>query len=302
MTEPAVPPPAADPANGPRVTRLRVHPVKGMRGTELRSMEFDDLGPRFDRRWMVVGPDGGFASQRDTPRLATVHPRLADGALRLETTGAEPMILPFRADGGPVRVRIHGSGALATGVSPAADAWISGVLGGEFRLVFMRRENARATDPAYAEGHRVSFADGYPALLVGEASVDELARRAGRSIPVERFRPNLVVAGAPPHDEDRWRRFAVGDVEFTAVKLCARCKVTTTDQETGARDPEREPLRTLALYRRIESSVYFGVNVVHHGRGRIAVGDRIEVTERGIVPGARAGGAASEPSGRGRSG
>ena len=296
MTGPA----AADPANGPHVTRLRVHPVKGMRGTELRSMEFDDLGPRFDRRWMVVGPDGGFASQRDTPRLATVHPRLTDGVLRLETTGAEPLVLPVRACGGPMRVRIHGSSALAAGVSPEADTWLSGVLGGEFRLVFMRRENARATDPAYAEGHRVSFADGYPALLVGEGSVNELARRAGRRIPVERFRPNLVVAGAHPHDEDRWRRFCVGDLEFSSVKLCARCKVTTTDQETGARDPGREPLRTLALYRRIESAVYFGVNVVHNGRGRIAVGDRIDVTERGIVPGARPGRAAREPAGRGR--
>ncbi|MDE2762132.1 MAG: MOSC domain-containing protein [Gemmatimonadota bacterium] len=302
MTGPGAPPSDSDRANGLRAIRLRVYPVKGMRGTELRSMEFDDMGPRFDRRWMVVRADGGFASQRDTPRLATVRPRLADGALRLETTGAEPLILPVRATGSPVRVRIHGSGALATSVSPEADAWLSGVLGGEFRLVFMRRENARTTDPAYAGGHRVSFADGYPALVVSEASVDELARRAGRAIPVERFRPNLVVAGAHPHDEDKWRRFAVGDLDFSAVKLCARCKVTTTDQETGARDPEREPLRTLALYRRIESSVYFGVNVVHHGPGRIAVGDRIEVTERGIVPGARPGGSVTEPASRGGDG
>ena len=261
-------------------------------------MEFDDMGPRFDRRWMVVRPDGGFASQRDTPRLATVRPLVAEDGLRLEADGAEPLALPFDRRGGPARVRIHGSWALASKVSATADGWVSAVLRGEFRLVFVGSENARATDPAYARGHRVGFADGYPALLVGEASVRELSRRAGRAIPVERFRPNLVATGAFPHDEDKWARFGVAEMEFSGVKLCARCKVTTTDQRTGARDPDREPLRTLALYRRIESQVYFGVNVVHHGRGRIAVGDRIVVRERGTVPGARLGRVARRPPGR----
>jgi len=302
VTGPAATPRAADTENGPRVTRLRFYPVKGMRGTEVRSLRFDDMGPRFDRRWMVVRPDGGFASQRDTPRLATVHAHLGDRVLRLEAAGMEPLTLPINATGDAAPVRIHGARALATHVSSAADAWLSGVLGGEYRLVFMRSENARATDPAYAAGHRVSFADGYPALLVSEASVEELARRAGRAIPVERFRPNLVVTGAYAHEEDKWLRFAAGGLEFTSVKLCTRCKVTTTDQRTGARDPGREPLRTLALYRRIESQVYFGVNVVHHGPGRIAVGDRIEVRERGIVPGAWLGGAATAARGRGGAG
>ena len=293
-------PRAPDFAEGPSVTRLRIYPVKGMRGTDVRSMQFDDMGPRFDRRWMVVRPDGGFASQRDTPHLAAVHPHLEDGVLRLEAAGAAPLTLRMNATGGATAVRIHGARALATHVSAAADAWLGAVLGGGYRLVFMRSENARTTDPAYARGHRVSFADGYPALLVSEASVEELARRAGRAIPVERFRPNVVVSCTYPHDEDKWARFAVADLEFSGVKLCARCNVTTTDQETGARDPDREPLRTLALYRRIESLVYFGVNVVHHGPGRIAVGDSIEVRERGIVPGAWLGGSQKKPaSGRG---
>lgn len=286
MTWPDVAVPPAGRANALRVTRLLIHPVKGMRGTEVRSLDFDDLGPRFDRRWMVVRPDGRFASQRDTPRLATIHPRLHRDVVRLRADGMRTLTLPVTRLGDRLRVRIHGAGAEARTVSPAADAWISAVLGGEHRLVFLQEEDARTTDPAYAPGHRVGFADGYPALLVSEASVEELARRAGRAVPVERFRPNIVVNGAHPHDEDRWRRFAIGGLEFSGVKLCARCKVTTTDQETGARDPDREPLRTLALYRRIESLAYFGVNVVHHGRGRIAVGDRIGVRERGVVPGA----------------
>ena len=244
------------------------------------------MGPRFDRRWMVVRPDGGMVTQRDTPRLATIHPHLDNGALRLEAAGMDPLTLPAAPAGDPVGVTIHGTGAVGCAVSPDADAWLSNVLGADRRLVFMRDEDARPTDAAYAEGHRVSFADGFPALLVSERSVVELARRSGRDIPVERFRPNIVVTGAHPHDEDQWQRFTLGDMDFSGVKLCTRCKVTTTDQRTGVRDPDREPLRTLALYRRIESAVYFGVNVVHDRPGRIAVGDRVEVLERGIIPGA----------------
>ena len=171
-------------------------------------------------------------------------------------------------------------------VSAAADAWLSSVLGGAHRLVFMGDDDVRSTDPDYAEGHRVSFADGYPALLVSQGSVDELGRRAGREIPVERFRPNIVVSGGRPHEEDFWKEFTIGALPFRGVKLCARCKVTTTDQETGVRDPDREPLRTLARYRRIESLVYFGVNTVHLANGPVSLGDAVEVHKRGIVRGA----------------
>lgn len=280
-------PEPARPGGGPlRVTRLRVYPVKGTRGIDLEAMEFDQLGPRFDRRWMIVTPDGEFVSQRGTPQLATIRPRLENGSLALEAPGAETLTVPVDPDGGgSVRVRIHGTTADARTVGAEADAWLSSVLGGQFRLVFMRNQDARATDPEYAAGHRVGFADGFPVLLVSESSVDELSRRVGRPLPVERFRPNIVVTSDSPHDEDRWQRFAIGGLAFEGVKLCARCKVTTVDQDSGVRDPSSEPLRTLAFYRRIESHVYFGVNVVHSGRGRIAVGDTVDVLERGYIPG-----------------
>ena len=272
--------------SGPlRVTRLRVYPVKGTRGIDLEAMEFDELGPRFDRRWMIVKPDGEFVSQRGTPRLATIRPRLENGSLALAAPGADTLTLPIDPGDETVRVRIHGSGADARAVGVEADAWLSSVLGGEFRLVFMQNRDARATDPQYAAGHRVGFADGFPVLLVSENSVDELNRRVGRPLPVERFRPNIVVTSDSAHDEDRWQRFAIGGLAFEGVKLCARCKVTTVDQDSGVRDPASEPLRTLAYYRRIESHVYFGVNVVHRERGRIAVGDTVEVLERGYIPG-----------------
>ncbi len=282
----ATPPEPARTVPGPlRVTRLRVYPVKGTRGFDLEAMDFDELGPRFDRRWMIITPDGEFVSQRSTPLLATIRPRLENGTLALAAPGVGTLTLPVDPGGGTVRVRIHNSGADARTVGAEADAWLCSVLGGDFRLVFMRNRDARATDPEYAAGHQVGFADGFPVLLVSESSVDELARRVGRPIPVERFRPNIVVTGDSAHDEDRWHRFAIGELAFEGVKLCARCKVTTIDQDSGDRDPASEPLRTLAYYRRIESHVYFGVNVVHRGPGRIAVGDAVDVLERGYIPG-----------------
>lgn len=269
-----------------RIDRLRIHPVKGARGADVDAMEFDEIGPCFDRRWMVVRPDGHFVTQRALPALATVSPRLADGALTLEAPGAEPVSVPPDFDGPSLRVRVWEAEVAAATGPPIVDQWLSQVLAGDYRLVFLGREAKRLTDPAYAEGHRVGFADGYPALVVGSGSVDELARRAGRTIPVERFRPNVVVAGARPHEEDRWRRFAAGEMTFSGVKLCARCVVTTQDQRSGARDPDGEPLRTLAKYRRIEDKAYFGLNAVHHGPGRLHVGDEVEALERGTVPGA----------------
>ena len=269
-----------------RVVRLRIHPVKGARGSDVDTLHFEAMGPRFDRRWMVVRPDGSFVTQRDTPRLATIRPTVADGALTLVAPEAPALRLPLTPRGERLQATVWSSVMDVSTVSAAADAWLSSVLGGPHRLVFMGDEDVRNTDPDYAEGHRVSFADGYPALLVSQGSVDKLARRVGREIPVERFRPNIVVSGDRPHEEDFWKEFTIGAVPFRGVKLCARCKVTTTDQETGARDPDREPLRTLARYRRIESLVYFGVNTVHLATGPVSLGDPVEVHERGIVRGA----------------
>lgn len=268
------------------VQRLRIHPVKGARGFDVDVMNFDETGPCFDRRWMVVRPDGRFVSQRDTHDLATVEAAVNGRELVLRAPGAEEVAVPVAPEGPRIRVQVWNSVLDVRAVSAEADAWFSAVLGASRRLVHIGGDDVRPTDPAYADGHRVGFADGFPALLVSRGSVDELARRAGREIPMERFRPNILVGGAEPHAEDTWRRFTIGKMHFSGVKLCARCKVTTLDQQTGAPDSEREPLRTLATYRHLKDKVYFGVNVVHRGAGRIRAGDPVELLETGFVPGA----------------
>ena len=268
------------------VLRLRIHPVKGARGSDVDQLDFDEVGPRFDRRWMVVGADGVFISQRGRPELATVQATVAGGALTLAAPGAGAVSVPVAPRGGRVGVRVWDSELEVRAASPDADAWLTAFLGAPHRLVHIGNDDMRPTDPAYAKGHRVGFADGYPALIVTQGSVAELGRRVGRPIPAERFRPNIIVSGDQPHDEDHWQRFTIGALAFSGVKLCARCKVTATDQESGERDPDREPLRTLASYRHLKDKVYFGVNVVHHGTGRVRVGDRVKVIERGFIPGA----------------
>lgn len=268
------------------VLRLRIHPVKGAQGFDVEEMAFDETGPRLDRRWMVVRPDGRFVSQRDAHELATVQAAVAGRDLVLTAPGADEVAVPVAPEGGRMRVQVWDSVLSVPAVSPAADAWLSDVLGAPRQLVHIGEDDVRPTDPAYAAGHRVGFADGFPALLVSRGSVEELARRAGREIPMERFRPNILVGGDEPHEEDGWRRFTIGEMDFGGVKLCTRCKVTTIDQKSGIRDRDREPLRTLATYRHLKDKVYFGVNVIHHGTGRIRTGDRVEPVEVGFVPGA----------------
>jgi uncharacterized protein YcbX len=274
------------PEDAPVVERLRIYPVKGCRGHDVSSIAFDEIGPVGDRRWMVVDPEGVFVTQRQSPRLALIDTRAEGSALSLSAEGRDgaEAEAPL-GDGQPsAPVQIWRSRVDAVRAWPEADAWLSDHLERPCHLVYMPASSVRATDPEFAPGRRVSFADGYPAHLVTSAAVAELARRAGSVIPVERFRPNIVVGPAHPHAEDRWRALEVGDMAFQGVKLCARCKVTTVDQSSGALDPASEPLRSLARYRQIEGSVYFGLNLVHEGSGQIRVGDPVRVTDRRPVP------------------
>jgi len=162
----------------------------------------------------------------------------------------------------------------------AAAAWLSRVLGRDCRLVYMPPGHARQVDRQYAEvGERVAFADGFPLLLIGQASLDDLSARVGRALEMLRFRPNLVVAGGTPYAEDGWRRIRIGELEFRVVKGCSRCIMTTLDPHTGERSADREPLSTLKRYRERDGEVYFGQNLIACGSGQLALDMPVEVLE-----------------------
>lgn len=256
---------------------LHLYPIKAAAGLAPAEWDVHALGLRYDRRWMVVDPNGRMITQRTHPRLALVRPTMADGTLRVETGGMPALELPLSPGSAvSMQVSIWDDECLAGWTGERAARWFSDVLETDCGLVHVAEPDARPVDPDYAApGHRVGFADGFPFLLVSEESLAELNRRLEVPLPMNRFRPNLVIAGGEAFIEDRLPPFAVGGVRFTVVKPCDRCVVTTTDQETAERG--LEPLRTLATFRRRDGKVLFGQNVVHEGAGRLRVGDPLQV-------------------------
>ena len=264
-----------------RLRSLHIYPVKGLKGIDLGAALCGDRGLEHDRRWMVVDREGVFMSQREVPRMATVWTDLDDRALTLSAPDRDEIAIPLRPNGGQgVRVRVWRSECDAIAVSPAADAWLSEYLAMDCRLVYMPDSTRRLSNPEFAgPGKLVGFADGYAYLVTTSASLEDLNRRLGaggaRPVPMNRFRPNLVVDGAAPYAEDGWKRLRIGEAILRAVKPCGRCQVPTTDQATGeVTGPE--PLATLTTYRNSDLGVLFGMNLVTEKTGTVRVGDAVE--------------------------
>lgn len=260
-----------------RLSGLNIYPIKSARGIALDASDVDEFGLRHDRRWMVVDQSGLFLSQRSHPRLALVVPSISDDTLQVDAPGMRPLRSPLRPrESVSTRVTVWDDTGPASWVGLEAAEWFSEVLGTPCSLVHMADGVVRPANPAFASpGVRVSFADGFPFLLISEESLADLNRRLADPLPMNRFRPNLVVAGGEPYGEDEWGRIEIGGVRLEVVKPCERCLVTTTDQATGARG--KEPLRTLATYRKVGNDVMFGQNVVHENTGRLRVGDVVTI-------------------------
>jgi uncharacterized protein len=265
------------------VARLRLYPVKGLRGYDVDVAEVERCGLAGDRRWLVTQPDGTFLTQRQIAGMARIDARLRDGGLTLSADGfgSVPVDMPD-ATAPTCEVTVWRSTLTARRAMDEAGRWLSDVLGRPCALAYMHDPQSRPVAEAYAhDGDSVSFADGFPVLLANEASLADLNRRLANPIPMTRFRPNIIVAATDPWAEDCWRRIRIGEAVFRIAKPCDRCIVTTTDQETGERLDPSEPLRTLATFRRADAGVMFGQNLVPQRLGRIAVGDTVEVLEEG---------------------
>jgi uncharacterized protein len=262
---------------------LHVYPVKGLKGIDLEAATATERGLEHDRRWMVVDAEGVFLTQRDHPRMATIWTEFVDGTLELSAPDMPPVDVPLEPDAAAsMRVRVWNSVVDAAPVSGFADAWLSEYLGMQCRLVYMPDESRRESNAKYGgPGRLVGFADGYAFLVTSDGSLADLNARlkAGghASVPMNRFRPNLVVAGTQPFAEDGWRELRVGEAVLRAAKPCGRCQVTTTDQMSGqVRGPE--PLATLATFREsAEFGIMFGMNFVAVRGGAVRVGDAVEV-------------------------
>lgn len=260
-----------------RVMALNWYPVKSCRGASLSEAVIGARGIVGDRSFMLVDDVGRFLSQRAFPRMALIEPRLGDGTIALAAPEQETLSIPVLTHGERREVSVWRDSCEAIDQGDAAAEWASAFLRASCRLVRIADDTVRAVDRAFAVSERdqVGFADGYPFLLATEESLADLNGRMAAPLPMNRFRPNIVVAGVEPFAEDGWRRIRIGALVFAVVKPCARCAITTTDQATAERG--KEPLRTLATYRQVRGKgVMFGQNLIHETTGVIRVGDPVE--------------------------
>jgi uncharacterized protein YcbX len=259
------------------LTQLNIFPLKSGAAVSCESAQVEARGLRDDRRWMVVDEAGNFMTGRKHPAMTLIRARPHERGLHVEAPRMPSMnVLPNPSQS--VAAKVWDDSVVAVGANANADAWISQYLGQTARFVYMSANVHRPVLQKYGRaGDEVSFADGYPLLLISEAALDFLNSKLAAPIPMLRFRPNLVIGGTDAHAEDGWRRIRIGDIELDIVKPCVRCVFTTVDPSRGERDPSGEPLRTLLGYRRSPKGVTFGQNVIPRRLGTLRVGDRVEV-------------------------
>jgi uncharacterized protein YcbX len=274
-------------AASPYLASIHLYPLKATRAIDLTESLVEPWGLAGDRRWLLVDDAGRFISQREEASLTQVNVRYAPWPEQIVVSadGKPPVtvLTPSQASGAELTwVTVWRSKVQAAAAGSAADDWFSGFLGREVRLVYLDDPSRREVDPEYGKaGDTVSFADGYPLLLTNMSSLDALGRWLNEdgypAVPMNRFRPNVVVAEAAAWAEDGWRRIRIGAMTFRVVKPCGRCLVTTIDQRTGERG--RQPLHMLGRRRRFGQLLVFGQNLVPDAPGVIRVGEQVQVLE-----------------------
>ncbi|WP_331446399.1 MOSC domain-containing protein [Streptomyces xanthochromogenes] len=267
------------------VDGIRIHPVKSVGGYDTAQAVVEPWGLAGDRRWMLVDADGTAVTQRERPALAlSSAATLPGGGVRLSAPGCAGLSVEPPEPRATTTVTLFGTKFEAVAAADAAHAWFSERLGTEVRLMHLDDPASRRTiDPQYApDGETVSFADGFPLQIATRASLDALNSLIARGdrpgegpLPMDRFRPNVVLDGTAAWAEDGWSRISIGDASFRLAKPCGRCLITTTDQATAERG--KEPLRALARHRRIGNALAFGVLVIPENTGSIRVGDPMRV-------------------------
>lgn len=269
-----------------RLTHIFIYPIKGCSGIALDQAELLGRGIKYDRRWMLVDESGNFISQRGFPELAMIDVSIDGGFLQVAYKDLKHQIpLQGTISDESVTVKVWDDYVSGFSTAEADHQWFSQILNKKVRLVAMLDQSKRPVDPRYAvdKTEEVSFADGYPFLVIGENALHTLNNKmAEESLKMDRFRPNLVFSGGEPHEEDLWQEFKVGDCHFYGVKPCARCQVTTIDQQTGAIG--KEPLKTLSTYRKKGNKILFGQNCLLKSGRVIRIDDEITVLKRGISP------------------
>ena len=264
-----------------KLVSAHLYPVKSLRGVEVTHATVEARGLRGDRRYMLIDAAARFVTARQHPRLLLITATFTTAGLRLELPDGDARDVAMPALTQPcIEVGIWRSHSPARVVDAAINAWLSRHLGIDVRLVHMADDCVRTVSREWSKpGDIVSFADGFPLLLIGTASLDLLNSKLAQPVTMANFRPNLVVQTDTAHVEDDWRRIRIGDCEFTVSKPCTRCVLTTIDPANALRAANGEPLTTLKTYRREAIGVTFGQNLLVRSTGEIATGMPVEVLE-----------------------
>lgn len=261
------------------ISQLFIYPIKSLGGFEVSFAYLTDRGLQYDRRFMLVDMDGNFLTQREHASMSLLQTVIVDDQLIIypKNNATDKLVLPLHPESNStISVKVWDDECDAALVSDAADKWFSEKLSMQCRLVYMRDEEKRKVDERYAHDNEItSFSDGYPLLIIGQASLDDLNNRLNEPIPMNRFRPNVVFTGGHPFDEDMMEHIRINEIDLYGVKLCARCVVTTVNQTTATK--AKEPLKTLAGYRMVNNKIYFGQNIIFKQTGIISNGDAIEM-------------------------
>jgi uncharacterized protein YcbX len=263
------------------ISHLYVYPIKSLGGIELNAARLTDRGIEHDRRWMLVDENNRFLTQREFSKLAMFRTAIHANELTVYEKGneADKISVNLYPTGSELtKVQIWDDVCDAIEISGKANEWFSKKLNMSCKLIYMPDASIRKVDMDYALNNEITgFSDAYPLLMIGQASLDDLNSRLEMPVPMNRFRPNIVFTGGTAFEEDTMKHFQINGIDFYAVKPCARCVVTTTDQETGV--TAKEPLKTLASYRTGNNKVYFGQNILYKNQGTIKVGDELKVVQ-----------------------
>ncbi|WP_304517398.1 MOSC domain-containing protein [Cecembia rubra] len=256
---------------------IYIYPIKSLGGIRVETANLEERGFQFDRRWMLVDHEGTFLSQRTFSKMALLQVEIFSDKMEVFEKNQLEMRLTIPFDcktDGLIDVSIWEDTVKGLLIKKEINDWFSESLGMDCRLVLMPESTRRKLKPKYAvHGESVSFADAMPYLIIGQSSLDDLNMKLTDSVPMDRFRPNLVFNGGAPFEEDNWNKVKIGEAIFKVTKPCARCVMTTVDQLTGEKG--KEPLRTLSTYRTFQNQVMFGQNMLLLEGKQVQVGDDV---------------------------
>jgi uncharacterized protein YcbX len=265
----------------PYLSQLFVYPVKSCAGIRVEQWPVVETGLLYDRKWMLIDANQQFLSQRTLPKMALIQPTLTAESVILSAPGMSNIQFPLNSENGEtIASQVWHDTCRARVVSAEVDAWVSEFLQTPCRLVYQPLEAIRAVDSQYAHASdQVSFADGFPFLILSESSLNALNQKANLDLTMARFRPNLVIADCEAYAEDSWRGIRIGEIDFRLPKPCSRCAVPGIDPHTA--QSSKAPLQALNQFRRWQGKIYFGQNALHDQLGTLQVGDKVVVTQIG---------------------